>query len=239
MFAKDIMTAKVIQIAPSASIGEAAKLMLGEHVSGLPVVTADGRLVGIVSEGDFLRRTELATERKRRRWVEFFEPGKLAGEYTLTHGQKIDEVMTDRVITVGPDAPLDEVVDIMIGSQIKRLPVVDDGVLVGIVSRSDILRALSQTLSTETATPRTDTAIREAILDEFAGQSWAGRDLVHVSVKDGVVELTGSVFDDRQRRAAQVAAENVPGVKSVVDKLVWVEPISGILVDPLDMTQSG
>jgi CBS domain-containing protein len=238
MRARDLMTTPIIAIEPSASIGEAAKLMLGHHISGLPVVATDGKLVGIVSEGDFLRRTELATERKRPRWIEFFEPGKLAGEYALAHGRKIDEVMTDRVITIGPDAPLDEIVDIMIGSRIKRLPVVDGGVLVGMVSRSDILRALSQSLAAEAATPSTDVAIRDAILAEFDRQNWAGRDMIHVGVNDGVVELTGAVFDGRQRQAAQIIAENVPGVKSVVERLLWVEPISGILIDPVDTASS-
>jgi len=234
MLASDLMTTPIISIAPSASIGEAVNLMLRHHISGLPVITTDGALVGIVSEGDFLRRTELATERKRPRWIEFLEPGKLAGEYALAHGRKVGEVMTDRVITVGPNSALDEIVDIMIGSHIKRLPVIDNGAVVGMVSRSDLLRALSQTLATETATPSTDTAIRDAIIAEFERQSWAGRNLIHVSVNDGVVELTGSVFDGRQRQAAQIVAENMAGVKSVVDKLLWVEPISGILVDPLD-----
>src|SRR5579872_3100441 len=151
MLASDLMTTPIISIAPSASIGEAVNLMLGHHISGLPVITTDGALVGIVSEGDFLRRTELATERKRPRWIEFLEPGKLAGEYALAHGRKVGEVMTDRVITVGPNSALDEIVDIMIGSHIKRLPVIDNGAVVGMVSRSDLLRALSQTLATETA----------------------------------------------------------------------------------------
>jgi CBS domain-containing protein len=144
MLARDVMTTAVISIEPSASIGQAAKLMLEHHCSGLPVVTADGKLVGIVTEGDFLQRSELATERHHSRWLEFFEPGKLAGEYVLAHGRKVDEGMSDAVQTTRPDTSLDQIVDVMIRNHIKRLPVLEGSALVEIVSRSDILRALAR-----------------------------------------------------------------------------------------------
>src|SRR5665213_4417987 len=148
MFAKDVMTTPAIAVLPSASILEAAKLMLSHHVSGLPVVSSEGAGVGIVSEGDFLRRGELGTERRRPRWVEFLEsPGKAAGEYSQAYGRKVGEVMTDTVRTTAPDTTLDEIVDTMNRFHVKRLPVVKDGALVGIVARSDLLRALSLVLS--------------------------------------------------------------------------------------------
>ena len=125
--------------------------MLEHHCSGLPVVTADGKLVGIVTEGDFLRRSELGTERHHSRWLEFFEPGKLAGEYVLAHGRKVDEVMSDAVQTTRPDTSLDQIVDVMIRNHIKRLPVLEGSALVGIVSRSDILRALARALTAKAA----------------------------------------------------------------------------------------
>jgi CBS domain-containing protein len=235
MFVKDVMTTTVITVLPSASVAEAAKLMLGHHFSGLPVVSAGGVLVGIISEGDFLRRGELGTERKRPRWLEFLEsPGKAAGEYSQAYGRKVGEVMTDTVRTTSPDTTLDEIVDTMNRFHVKRLPVVKDGTLVGIVARSDLLRALSLVLSATVTAQIDDATIQETIVAEFAKQAWTSAESIHVAVHDGAVELDGTVFDGRQRLAARVVAENVAGVKSVSDKLIWIEPMSGIIVDAGD-----
>ena len=141
MKAHDVMTWGAITIEPEALIIRAVRLMLQNKISGLPVVDANGRLVGMVTEGDFLRRNEISTERRRPRWLEFLlGPGKLAAEYVQASGCKVREIMTPEPKTITPETPLDEVVRLMERHRIKRLPVVQDGKLVGIVSRADLVR---------------------------------------------------------------------------------------------------
>jgi CBS-domain-containing membrane protein len=240
MKAKDVMTPHVITVAPDASILEALRLMLQNKISGLPVVDKNGDLAGIVTEGDFLRRTETGTERKRPRWVEFvLGPGTLAKDYVHSHARRIDEVMTADVQTITEDCELDDVVALMEKHRIKRIPVVRGNALVGIVSRANLLHALA-TLSREvTPNPKTDQTIRDSVLAELDRQSWAPRHMIDVVVRNGVVELWGTVIDPEQRDAARVAAETVPGVKAVKCHIVWVEPMSGMAFsDPEDETDA-
>lgn len=230
MQAAAIMTAPVIGIEPTASISDAAGLMLSKKFSGLPVIRSDGTLVGIVSEGDFLRRGELGTNRKRSRWLEFLvSPGRAADEYVQANGRRIEEVMTTDVVTASPGVSLPEIVELMTCHRVKRIPVVDDGKVVGIITRSDILRALLTVLSAPSAA-RDDERIRQDIIAELARQKWAGKDMIDVTVAKGVVELSGAIFDERERQAAIVAAENVAGVKAVKDRLFCPGPLSVVLV---------
>jgi len=229
MKAKDVMTQHVITGAPDASILEALRLMLQHRISGLPVVDKNGTLAGIVTEGDFLRRAETGTQRKRPRWLEFLlGPGTLAKDYVHSHGRRIDEVMTTDVRSVTEDAELDDVVAAMEKYRVKRVPVMRGTALVGIVSRANLLHALA-TLSREVVSgPRTDEAIRDGVLAELDRQPWAPRQMIDVVVRNGVVELWGTVIDPGQRDAARVAAETVPGIKAVKCHIVWVEPMSGM-----------
>lgn len=232
MRVQDVMTRGVIGIAPSASISEAIRLMLSNRLSGLPVVEADGRLVGVVTEGDFLRRSELETKSPSPGWLSFLAgPGRLADRYVHGHGRRVSEIMSLAPVTVAAGARLNEAVDLMVEHHVKRLPVMESDRLVGIVARSDLLRALADKLPGETSELAGDEQIRRAIETSLAGQPWAGRnDLVRVRVTDGIVELEGTITDERQRAAYVVAAENVAGVRGVLDHLVWVEPISGMVV---------
>lgn len=247
MFVKDVMTTPVISIEPSAIVAQAARLMLAQRISGLPVVRRDGALVGVISEGDLLRRSELGTEIQRPHWLEFFvSPGKAADEYVHAHGRKVDEVMTRAPVTIEPSAPLEEAVEMMTRQRIKRLPVVGEGKLVGILARSDVMRALARALpgagavssGTGTARAVSDAQIRADVLAEFAKQSW-GHNLIRVHVEGGVVDLSGTILDERERLAARVAAENVRGVTAVVDHLVWIEPVSGIVILPAEDNTAG
>jgi CBS domain-containing protein len=225
----DVMTWGAITVEPDASVARAVRLMLQNKISGLPVVDGEGQLVGMVTEGDFLRRGELGTQRQRPRWLEFLlGPGRLAAEYVRSSGQKVDEVMTIEPWTVTLETPLDEVVRLMERHRIKRLPVVQDGKLVGIVSRANLLHALASVAHEVKAPAGDDATIREQILAECAKQSWATH--VNVVVRDGVVGLWGVITDERERQAFIVAAENVPGVKAVHDHLAWIEPTSGMVV---------
>jgi CBS-domain-containing membrane protein len=203
--------------------------MLQNRISGLPVLGPKGELVGMVTEGDFIRRGEIGTQRRRNRWLEFLiGPGRLADEYVHARGRKVEEVMTREPITVTPDTPLDEVVRLMERHRIKRLPVLREGTLAGIVTRANIMHALVS-LAAETKAPAGDDAsIREQILAECGKQSWAP--MANVVVRNGVVELWGTITDERERQALIVAAENVAGVRTVHDHLVWIEPNSGFVI---------
>jgi CBS domain-containing protein len=233
MKAADVMTLGAATIRADAPIAEAARLMLQHRISGLPVLGADGRLVGIVTEGDFLRRSETHTERRRPRWLEFLlGPGRLADEYVRSHGRKVAEVMTADVATVTESTPLEEVVRLMERHRIKRVPVVSGDKVVGIVSRANLLHALAR-LSEVAATPsQTDADIRRRIIGEIQRQPWGQPTGIEIAVRDGVVELWGAIFDERERQALKVACENTPGVIEVRDHIAWVEPMSGMVMDP-------
>jgi CBS domain-containing protein len=230
MKAIDVMTPEPVTVRPDSSVMEAVRIMLQRRFSGLPVVDTTGAVVGIVTEGDLLRRAETGTQRKRPRWIQFFlGPGFMATEYAQACGRKVDEVMTQPVQTVSEDAPLDEIVNIMERHRIKRVPVVRDGKLVGIVSRANLLRALASVARETKPVSADDTSIRDRLVAEFKKEFWAPASMIDVVVRSGVVHLWGSIIDERQRRAIRVAAENTPGVRAVEDHLVWVEPTSGLV----------
>jgi CBS domain-containing protein len=230
--AADVMSRSVLSVTPNASLVEAIRLMLGNHISGLPVIDEAGQLVGILTEGDLLRRGETGTERHRPRWLEILMgPGRLASEYVRTHGRKVDDIMTREPVSVALEAPLDEIVELMERHRIKRVPVIDRDKLVGIVSRADLLRALAHRLDEQAVPAVGDDEIRERILAELAKTSWVPRDGIEIAVENGVVNLNGVILDENEREALRVAAENVPGVRAVEDHLVWVEPISGTIID--------
>jgi CBS-domain-containing membrane protein len=226
MQVKDVMTPSVISTGAKDSVVKAAELMLNNRISGLPVVDHDGKLVGMVTEGDFLRRRELGTQRRRPRWLEFvIGPGRLAEEYVRTSGRRVEEIMTPDPVTVSESDSLEAVVELMERRHIKRLPVIRDGRMVGIVSRANLLHALA-TFTRDLPAPASDSALRDNILAAIGKQSWAPQ--INVVVKNGVAELWGVITDDRERRGLIVTAENVPGVEQVHDHLVWVEPMSGM-----------
>src|SRR3954447_25220649 len=168
MKAQDIMTLGVISVQSNASVMRAVQLMLQNNISGLPVVDDKGSLVGIVTEGDFLRRRELGTQRRRPRWLEFLVgPGRLAAEYVHACGRKVDEIMTPEPYTVSVDTPMDEIVRLMEKHRIKRLPVVQDGKPIGMVSRANLLTAFARPGRREaTALITDDAAIWERISAE-------------------------------------------------------------------------
>jgi CBS-domain-containing membrane protein len=238
MKASDIMTRRVISIPPDSTILEAIRLMLDNRISGLPVMDSSGNLVGIVTEGDFLRRAETGTQRKRPRWLELLTgPGKLAADYVQSHGRKIEQVMTPDCVTISEDTPLDEVVRIMERHHVKRLPVVRDKTVVGIVSRANLMHALASLGPAAPDAAKSDTAIRDQILAELDKQAWAPVALIDVVVHEGVVELWGTITEERQGEALKVVAENIPGVKKVANHLTWIEPVSGMILNSPDDQQ--
>lgn len=239
---RDIMSKPVITVARTATLAEAIHRMLDAHVSGLPVVDEAGGLVGVISEGDLLRRAEMGTQPQHSRWLEWLiQPGRLASEYVRANGRLVHELMTLEPVTVDEDAPLQEAVSLMERWRIKRLPVMGRDGLVGIVTRADIIRGLAGFLAPayeEQAT--SDAEIRSRILAELAAQSWAPTAALDIEVENGVVRLRGTIFDERERDALRVAAENVVGVRRVEDHLVWVEPNTGMAISsPLDERRDG
>lgn len=229
MRVEDVMTHHVITVSPNDFITRAVRVMLQNKISGLPVLDVDGRLVGMITEGDLLRRAETATQRNRPRWIEFFlGPGKLAEDYTHTHGRKVREVMSSDPVTVAEETPLEDVVALMEKHSIKRVPVIRGTKVVGIVSRANLLHALARLSGEAKPSNADDKSIREAVLAELKREKWAPVDALDIIVRNGVVDLWGSITDERERAALVVAAENIPGVKAVRDHLAWVDTATGM-----------
>ncbi len=235
MNAADIMTRDVLTINGETSVLDAARTLLQHHVSGLPVVDRNGKPIGVLTEGDLLRRAETGTERHRSHWLEvLLGPGRAAADYTVAHARKVSEAMSDQVVSIAPDTSLEQAVALMERHRIKRLPVVANGKLVGIVSRADLLRALVDHADKEAVAPRSDEDIRARLEAEIDRQTWTPRAAMRIVVKNGVVELAGTITDERERAALRVLCENVAGVKGIVDHLAWVDPLSGMAIEPPD-----
>ncbi|WP_076861377.1 CBS domain-containing protein [Bradyrhizobium mercantei] len=235
MRAHQIMTRNVVTVTSRTLIEDAANIMLRNHISGLPVVDG-GKLVGIVSESDFLRRGEIGTERKRSAILQFlFGPGRAAEDFVHERGRRIEDVMTLDPVTVGEQTPLEELVRLMEKKDIKRLPVMRGKDLVGIVTRSNLLQAVTS-LARQIPDPTVDDDhIRDRILRQIDAVSWRPIGF-EVTVCNGVVHLHGIVTSDHAREATIVVAENTAGVKKVHDHLCFVDTYTGFYVEsPEDM----
>jgi CBS domain-containing protein len=233
MRVKDIMAHPVVTVTPDDTVLTAVRIMLQRKISGLPVVDAAGHVVGMVTEGDLLRRAETDTVRRRRRWIEFFVgPGRLAEEYVRGNARTVNDIMSPDVKTVGEDAPFEEVVRTMERYGIKRVPVLRGTELVGMVTRKNLMRALLHAPKRATRQSASDAAIREQLLAHLREQPWAPVGAIDVQVSDGIVTLSGTLTDERQRQALCVAAQNIPDVKEVEDRLAWIIPGTGIVGEP-------
>ena len=226
MNAEDIMTLKVISVTPETLVGELAALLFAHHISAVPVVDG-GRLVGIVSEADLLHRYEIGTDwvlDGDRWWKRLFRIDRSPEEYVRSHARHVRDIMTREVATVAPDTCLAEVATLLEQRRIKRVPVVQEGRLVGIVSRSDLVQALATAKRADWKTgPLTDEAIRRLVLAELRRQPWWRMDWSNVTVQEGVVTYAGLIEFENERIAARVAAETVPGVRGIVDRRLAYE----------------
>lgn len=232
MKASEVMSRTVASVSPETSLSDAVALMVTRRISGLPVVGEGGAIVGILTEGDLLRRVEIGTEPKLAAWRAWFtDPGTAASSYVRTHGRKVGEIMTAPVISIGPETDLAEVVALMESRRIKRVPVIEQGRLVGIVSRGDLVRALDWMLPKPDSRIVADAELRRRILSSLAQQRWAPRFSIDVRVENGIVELRGFIIDERKREALRVLAENTPGVRGIVDRLARIEPVSGVTLE--------
>jgi CBS domain-containing protein len=218
MHASDVMTSNVISVTPEMTVREVARIFVDNGISGAPVLDPDGRVAGMISEGDLLRRSEIGTEeRTRASWLDLWSASHEARDYIKTHAVNVREVMTSDVVSVQPETPLGEVAGILETRRIKRVPVMKAGRLVGIVSRANLVQALAS-VPDEPSTDVTlsDSEIRAMLMGELAGRKWsfAGRNIV---VTDGVVHLWGIFHSMEAVDAVRVAAQNIPGVKRVED----------------------
>ena len=219
MKARDVMAAPVVTVKPSESVKEVALLLLENRISAVPVVD-EGKVVGIVSEGDLMHRSEAGTEVRRSWWLTgLTDEETLAAEYVKAHARKAGDVMTSKVITAGPEAPLHELAALMEANAIKRVPIVEDGRLLGIVSRANLLRAVASPAA-HLETPLADASIRDELLALLQREAWGRPWLLNVIVKDGVVDLWGVARSEAERKAIRIAAEGIEGVHAVKDNLV-------------------
>ena len=231
MKVREAMSPRVVTVTPDTPLADAMRTMLREHVSGLPVVDAQGALAGVLTEGDLMRRAETGTERAHPAWLRFLlGPGRMAREFTASHARRVGEVMTREVVAIGADAPLAEAVRLMEQHRIKRLPVLGERGLEGILSRADLLRAFVATAADAAPDDLSDAAIARRIVSELDAKPWTPRETMSVDVHDGVVTLRGVLVDDSVRAALVVLAENTAGVVRVEDQLTTVEPMMGMVV---------
>lgn len=237
MIAANVMTSTPITVNENTPVFEVVDLLLDLKISGLPVLDSNGIMVGIITEGDLLRRRELGTEIKRPHWQELFlGPDRLAKDYVQSHACYAGAIMTARPLTVSPEAPLDEVIGLMENNNIKRVPVVKAGKLVGIITRVDILKALRTILQRDRTPERAhekttdDNSMQKEIIDRIHSQPWAPKSNIRINVKNGVVDISGAIWDENIRAALITLIEEVTGNGDICDHLVFIEPTTGFCI---------
>ncbi len=220
MRASDVMVTPVITVKSNALVRDVAKLLLAHRISAVPVVDEQGMLVGIVSEGDLIHRSEIGTERQRPRWLMLVADERvLAADYIKAHAGKVADVMTRNVITAAPDTPLHEIARLMERNAVKRIPIMSNGQLIGIVSRANLVQAVASS-GAKLEIPLSDTDIRNKLMAHLNTQSWAHTGLFNATVNDGVIDLWGFSSSETERKAIRVAAETTPGVRAVNDHMI-------------------
>lgn len=219
MQAKDVMTSNVVSVSADATVVEIAQLLLQRNISAVPVVDDDGRPIGLVSEGDLIRRAELGTERKRSWWLSLLAgESEHASDYVKAHGLRASDVMTRDLVTVDVDTDLAAIATILEEKRIKRVPVVREGRIVGIVSRSNLLQGLvARGPGPEPA--GSDDEIRTRITVELDKLSWLHPTQLNVIVTDGAAEVWGYVESQEQKEALRIAIETAGGVSDIRDHI--------------------
>lgn len=222
--ASDVMSPGAICATEDMPVRAVVQLMVGNHISGVPVIDSNQHPTGIITEGDLLRRVELATGRQRSWWVNLFNPVHSARDYIASHGRRVADVMTRNVHTVDASSPLDAIVALMERHGIKRLPVVEHGRIVGVVSRADLLKIIARIPTDDVEHPVPDEVIQSNILEELKQQPWWTSNS-RVVVANGIATLRGIVFDNEERQAMRIATENTAGVKEVRDEMIYADSV--------------
>jgi CBS domain-containing protein len=230
MKASDVMSPNVITVDPDTCVQDVADTLLQNRVSAVPVVDKNGILLGIVSEGDLMRRPEAGTEKQPSPWLAFLSSKQaLADEFVRTHSRKVTDVMTKDVITASPDTPVGEIARLLEKNSIKRVPIMQGKKVVGIVSRANLLQALaSLTNGKAPKTAPADATIRRQLIAQLENQPWTRPSMLNVTVQDGNVELWGVVDSQAERKAVHVLAEVTPGVRAVNDNLIVYPMVYGV-----------
>jgi CBS domain-containing protein len=219
--ASDVMASQVITTGPESAVRDVAALLIEKRISAVPVVDDDGKLIGIVSEGDLLRRSEIDTERRRSWWLAWVTSSEsLAAAFVRTHSRRVGDVMTRKVVTAEPDTPLHQVATLLEQNRIKRVPIVKDGALTGIVSRADLVRALASSREDAPPPSHDDAALYDTIMANLDAEPWARTAFINITARSGLIELKGLVESETQRDAVRVAIEITPGVTAVNDHLM-------------------
>jgi CBS domain-containing protein len=222
MKAQDVMVREVVTVGPDTDVTKAVALLVEHDISALPVVDADDNLIGILSEADLLEREELDAEHHHPWWLETLMPAStLAKEFAKAHGKKVSELMSTDVITASEDTPVPEIAALLERHRIKRVPIVSDGKVIGIVSRSNLIQALASSKPASEPKNETDRSIRLELLDRLGRQQqWTDFGSRNIIVQDGVVHLWGLVSSESERKALTALAEGVPGVSDVADEMI-------------------
>jgi len=228
MKAADVMVTNVISVTPDVLVQDVAYILLSNRISAVPIVDDEGELLGIVSEGDLMRRAETGTGRHRPWWLAMLTGRDIrALDYAKEHSRRITDVMTSKVVTATPDTPLRDIATLLEKNGIKRVPIVKDGKMVGIVSRANLLQALASSRIPQDVDVG-DSAIRESLVARLQAASWANAALINVIVQDGMADLWGIVDTEAEKKAVRVAAEITPGVRGINDHLIIRPAESGV-----------
>ncbi|MCC7103534.1 MAG: CBS domain-containing protein [Chloroflexi bacterium] len=226
MRARDIMTRDVVTVRRDTPVREVLALLIAHRISGVPVVDDHQRILGIISEGDLILRERALRRRTGNAFLFqqlFGDHAKLAEEYRKAHGRVAREVMTRQVISCPPSAPVEEIAHIMAEKRIKRVPIVEDDRLVGLVSRADVVKVAMQRLlaleSSDTVEALSDEEIAKKLVELLRQEPWAEVERLQITVRDGVVLLEGSAETVAEREAIELAARRIPGVLDVRDSL--------------------
>jgi CBS-domain-containing membrane protein len=228
MKAADVMATNVISVGSEALVQEVAEVLLRNRVSGVPVTGSQGELIGIVSEGDLMRRPEAGTQRRHSWWLYLVASKEgLASEYIKSHSRKIADVMSRNVVTAAPETPIGDVAELLERHAIKRVPIVKDGKVVGIVSRANLLQALAS-LKNMPAGKTDDAGIRAKLMAKLANERCTTPSLLNLIVHDGTVDLWGIVQSQTEKKAVRVLVESTAGVRAVNDNLIIPSTMSGL-----------
>jgi CBS domain-containing protein len=229
MQAADVMVTDVISVGPNTTVHQVADILLKNRISAVPVLGEQREILGIVSEGDLIRRAESGTLQRNSWWLDLLASKQsLAINYVKTHALKAADVMTVDVISATPETPLADVATLLETHRIKRVPIVKNGKLVGIVSRANLLQALASTRNQKATVNVRDSEIRRKVLARLNAEGWRPS-MLNVTVHNGTVDLWGLINSDAERKAARIAVEVVPGVQAVNDNLIVPPPFSGMV----------
>lgn len=229
MKARDIMVVNVITVGPEATVRQVADILFRNRISAIPVVGKDGKLIGIISEGDLARRVELETDDRRSWWLQIFTRKSneaLAMEYVRSHARRVKDVMTRSVITASPATSLRDIAALLEKNRIKRVPIVAKGKVVGIVSRANLIQALASLGEDNRQGIASDATIRKKVMAQLASEQWSKHALLNATVEGGTVKLWGVVDSEAVKEAARVAAEQVAGVQAIENNVI-VQPVVG------------